>query len=107
MTHTRLLLTVSPSSRLGAVELAEAALEIMPDTSVKSLVSYYSQRRKKAASDNVKDGDESELGALEESYDEYVPLKVRRRMEEERRAGKLGKNRRDKERELLEKERYG
>lgn len=54
------------------------------------------------------DGQDARLEALageDESYDEYVPLKERRRREAERRAGKLGKNRREKERELLEQER--
>lgn len=45
------------------------------------------------------------LAGEDESYDEYVPLRERRRREAERRTGKLGKNRRDKERELLERER--
>lgn len=54
-------------------------------------------------------GEDARLEALvgeAESYDEYVPLKERRRREAERRAGKLGKNRRDRERELLEQERW-
>lgn len=46
------------------------------------------------------------LAGEDESYDEYVPLRERRRREAERRTGKLGKNRRDKERELLERERW-
>lgn len=46
------------------------------------------------------------LAGEDESYDEYVPLRERRRREAERRSGKLGKNRRDKERELLERERW-
>lgn len=45
------------------------------------------------------------LAGDDESYEEYVPLKERRRREAERRAGKLGKNRRDREREILEQER--
>lgn len=53
-------------------------------------------------------GEDARLEALageDDSYDEYVPLKERRRREAERRSGKLGRNRRDRERELLEKER--
>lgn len=72
----------------------------MPGTSVKA--SYAAKRAEVATTED------SRLEALageDESYDEYVPLKERRRREAERRAGKLGKNRREKERELLEKER--
>lgn len=53
--------------------------------------------------------EEAKLEALlgeDESYDEYVPMKERRRREAERRAGKLGKNRRDREHEILEQERF-
>ncbi|CAN0009673.1 unnamed protein product [Scytosiphon promiscuus] len=53
-------------------------------------------------------GEDARLAALAEeddSYDEYVPLRERRRREAERRAGKLGMNRRERERELLEQER--
>lgn len=52
--------------------------------------------------------DEQRLDALaeeDESYEEYVPLKERRRREAERRAGTLGKNKRDRERLLQEQER--
>lgn len=57
---------------------------------------------------NNKEMSDAKLEALageDDSYDEYVPLKERRRREAERRAGKLGKNRRDREREILEQER--
>lgn len=53
-------------------------------------------------------GDEARLQALvgeDESYDEYIPLKERRRLQAEQRAGKLGKSKRDRELELLEQER--
>lgn len=65
-------------------------------------------RKKEAAAAEA--GADARLEALageDESYDEYVPLRERRRREAERRAGKLGKNRRDRERELLEQERWG
>lgn len=71
----------------------------MPGTSVK----LYG--RKKEAASAKEDARLEALAGEDESYDEYVPLRERRRREAERRAGKLGKNRRDRERELLEKER--
>lgn len=72
----------------------------MPGTSVK----LYGRRKEEAAAA----GEDARLEALageDEGYDEYIPLKERRRREAERRAGKLGKNRRDRERERLEQER--
>lgn len=54
-------------------------------------------------------GEDARLEAIarnDEEYEEYVPLKERRRREAERRAGKLGTNRRNRERELREQERY-
>eukprot|EP00903_Cladosiphon_okamuranus_P005699 g5660.t1 len=60
-------------------------------------------RKKETAEDE--DARLEALAGEDESYDEYVPLRERRRREAERRAGKLGKNRRERERELLEQER--
>lgn len=81
----------------------------MPGTSVKS--SYTRRRDASAAAEAGAGGEEAKLEELarlgeDDSYDEYVPLKERRRREAERRSGKLGKNRRDKEREQLERERW-
>ncbi|CAM9711097.1 unnamed protein product [Ectocarpus sp. 4 AP-2014] len=72
----------------------------MPGTSVK----LYGRRKEEAAVA----GEDARLEALageDEGYDEYIPLKERRRREAERRAGKLGRNRRDRERARLEQER--
>ncbi|CAM9769902.1 unnamed protein product [Ectocarpus sp. 12 AP-2014] len=72
----------------------------MPGTSVK----LYGRRKEEAAVA----GEDARLEALageDEGYDEYIPLKERRRREAERRAGKLGKNRREMERARLEQER--
>lgn len=73
----------------------------MPGTSVRA----YARQREEAAAAGGEDARLEALAGEDESYDEYVPLKERRRREADRRAGKLGKNRRDREREQLEKER--
>lgn len=70
----------------------------MPGTAV--------SRKREASVEKWQDARLEALAGEDESYDEYVPLRERRRREAERRAGKLGKNRRDKERELLERERW-
>lgn len=69
-----------------------------------------SVRARRRDGDDKEISEEAKLQALlegdeDESYDEYVPLKERRRREAERRSGKLGKNKRDREREILEQER--
>lgn len=74
----------------------------MPGTSVK----LYGRKKEAAEAAAGEDARLEALAGEDESYDEYVPLRERRRREAERRAGKLGKNRRDRERELLEKERW-
>lgn len=63
-------------------------------------------RKRDASVERREDAKLEALAGEDESYDEYVPLRERRRREAERRTGKLGKNRRDKERELLERERW-
>eukprot|EP00752_Nemacystus_decipiens_P012786 g11323.t1 len=74
-------------------------------------VKLYGRRKEAAAAAAAaaaETGEDARLEALageDEAYDEYVPLRERRRREAERRAGKLGKNRRERERELLEQER--
>lgn len=70
----------------------------MPGTSV--------SRKRETSAERGADARLEALAGEDESYDEYVPLRERRRREAERRTGKLGKNRRDKERELLERERW-
>ncbi|CBN79482.1 DEAD box helicase [Ectocarpus siliculosus] len=72
----------------------------MPGTSVK----LYGRRKEESAAAG-KDARLEALAGEDEGYDEYIPLKERRRREAERRAGKLGKNRRDRERARLEQER--
>ena len=73
----------------------------MPGTSVGT-----HSRKRGASAERREEAKLEALAGEDESYDEYVPLRERRRREAERRSGKLGKNRRDKERELLERERW-
>lgn len=68
-------------------------------------VKLYGRKKEAAAAALSEEARLEALAGEDESYDEYVPLRERRRREAERRAGKLGKNRRERERELLEQER--